>query len=126
MLRPLVLKILTSLSWRIFAHVFQFGSNKVETESESTTLLSEKAVKIIVKPSVYEHRSITLMIYLTCRLDKKWVCCPVCGSCRMTSDVKTAKGSNTGVFKPIRPDGKTNFSKKKYQRRDAQKKTGLT
>ena len=52
MLEPVVLKILTSLSWRIFAHVCHFGSNKVETEPESTTLLSEIALKI-VKPSFY-------------------------------------------------------------------------
>ena len=48
----------------------QFGSNKVEIESESTTRLSEIAVKI-VKPSFYEHQSSTLLIYLTCRVNKK-------------------------------------------------------
>ena len=41
----------------------QFGSNKVETEAESTTLLSDIAVKNS-KTIFYEHRNTTLLIYL--------------------------------------------------------------
>ena len=90
----------------------QFGGNKIETESESTTLLSEKAVKI-VKPSFFEHRSTTLLIYFTCRLYKKWIL--LSGVCKLQNDVRREeplrKVTCTGVFRPIRPDGKTYFSK---------------
>ena len=55
LLGPVVLKILTSyLDAYLPMYFIQFGSNKVETESESTTLLSEIAVKDS-ETSFYEH-----------------------------------------------------------------------
>ena len=90
----------------------QCGSNKVETESESTTLLSEIAIKI-VKPSFYEHLSTPLLINLTCRLNKKWIL--LSAVWKLQNDVKHKEPLReitcTGVFRPIRPyRKKTNFS----------------
>ena len=64
---------------------FNFGSNKVEKESESTTLLSEIAVKT-VKPSFYEHRSTLLLINLSCTLNKTWIL--LSGVWKLQNDVR--------------------------------------
>ena len=90
----------------------QFGSNKVQTESESTTFLSEIAVKII-KPSFYEHPNTTLLIYLPCRLNKKWIV--LSGVWKLQNDVRREEPLRevtcTDAFRPIRLDRKTIFSK---------------